>query len=331
MNKNLAIIGAGNIAPFHIEAAKNAGFNVISIAASKNSESAKILSLKYAIPNYFSNVSDLLIDNSFDCLSIMIPPSATEEILSKVATINKPTIIEKPTALSSGFLDDFIDKKNIIVGFNRRFYKTISELYSECSQRKGIYSFEVVESLNSNHNVYEAIQYAIMNNTIHMVDLVRFLIGDYELKDFVFSKINYMLRSRIYVKDNYIGELQISFGSKKNTKIEFETKENNLLLKPLEILQRFNAMKITEPNHNTPVRTYLPIWSDEGIKKQVIETGSLKPGFADQYVEFRGFCEKGIISKRMATLEDVHSALYKCELLVNHYESNLNTTNQTRF
>lgn len=327
MSKNLAIIGAGNIAPFHIEAAKNAGFNITSIAASTNSESAKILSVKYEIPKYFSNVSDLLTDNSFDCLSIMIPPAATEQILSKIETINKPTIIEKPVALSSTFLENFIDNKNIIVGFNRRFYKSISELKSEDSKHKGIYSFEAVESLDPNCNVYESIENTLINNTIHMVDLIKYLIGDYELREFVFSEINYMLRSRIYAKNRYKGELQISFGSKKNTKIEFETEQNNLILKPLENLQRFNAMKITEPNQNTPVRTYFPTWTDVGIKNQVFETGTFKPGFADQYVEFMGFCEKNIISLRMATVGDVYFALRKCELLVKQYVGNLNEIN----
>jgi hypothetical protein len=327
MSKNLAIIGSGNIAPFHIEAAKNAGFNITSIAASTNSESARILSVKYEIPNYFSNVNDLLMDNSFDCLSIMIPPAATEEILSRIATINKPTIIEKPTALSSIFLENFIDNKNIIVGFNRRFYKSISELKSEASKHEGIYSFEAVESLEPNGNIYESIENTLVNNTIHMVDLIKYLIGDYELREFVFSEINYMLRSRIYANNSYKGELRISFGSKKNTKIEFETVHNNLILKPLENLQRFNAMKITEPSRNIPVRTYLPTWTDVEIKHEVFETGTLKPGFADQYVEFMGFCEKGIISLRMATLDDVHSALRKCELLVNQYVSNLNAIN----
>lgn len=324
MSKNLAIIGAGNIAPFHIEAAKNAGFNITSIAASKNSKSARILSVKYEIPNYFSNVSDLLIDNSFDCLSIMIPPAATEKLLSKISTINKPTIIEKPTALSSTFLENFIDNKNIIVGFNRRFYKSISELKSEDSKHEGIYYFEAVESLEPNCNIYESIENTLVNNTIHMVDLIKYLIGDYELREFVFSEINYMLRSRIYAKNNYKGELQISFGSKKNTKIEFETENNNLILKPLENLQRFNAMKITEPSRNTPVRTYLPIWTDVQIKNEVFETGTLKPGFTDQYVEFMEFCKKGIASSRMATLDDVHSALRKCELIVKQYVSALN-------
>jgi hypothetical protein len=160
-----------------------------------------------------------------------------------------------------------------------------------------------------------------------MVDLIKYLIGDYELREFVFSEINYMLRSRIYANNSYKGELRISFGSKKNTKIEFETVHNNLILKPLENLQRFNAMKITEPSRNIPVRTYLPTWTDVEIKHEVFETGTLKPGFADQYVEFMGFCEKGIISLRMATLDDVHSALRKCELLVNQYVSNLNAIN----
>lgn len=324
MSKNLAIIGSGNIAPFHIEAAKNAGFNITSIAASTNSESARILSVKYGIPDYFSNVSDLLIDNSFDCLSIMIPPAATEQLLSKISTINKPTIIEKPTALSSTFLENFIDNENIIVGFNRRFYKSISELKSEASKHEGIYSFEAVESLEPNCNIYESIENTLVNNTIHMVDLIKYLIGDYELREFVFSEINYMLRSRIYANNNYKGELQISFGSKKNTKIEFETEHSNLILKPLENLQRFNAMKITEPSRNMPVRTYLPTWTDVRIKNEVFETGTLKPGFADQYVEFMEFCKKGIASSRMATLEDVHSALRKCELIAKQYVSALN-------
>ena len=327
MSKKLAIIGSGNIAPFHIEAAKNAGFNITSIAASKNSESARILSVKYEIPNYFSNVIDLLVDNSFDCLSIMIPPGATEKILPKISTINKPTIIEKPTALSSTFLENFIENKNIIVGFNRRFYKSISELKLEDSKHKGIYNFEAVESLEPTCNIYESIENTLMNNTIHMVDLIKYLIGDYELREFVFSEINYMLRSRIYANNNYKGELQISFGSKKNTKIEFETESNNLILKPLENLQRFNAMKITEPSRNTPIRTYLPTWTDVRIENEVFETGTLKPGFRDQYFEFMEFCKKGKTSSRMATLDDVHSALRKCELIVKQYVSALNAIN----
>jgi len=324
MSQNLAIIGAGNIAPFHIEAALYAGFNITSIAASENSQSALQLSRKFDIPKYFPTVNDLLIDNSFDCLSIMIPPAATEGILSKVAFLDKPTLIEKPVVLSSNFLENFIENKNIFVGFNRRFYKTISELKSESSRHMGIYSFEAVESLNSNYNVYETIENTIMNNTIHMVDLVKYLIGDYELKEFVFSKINCMLRSRIYVKNNYIGELQISFGSKKNTKIEFETEQNNLILRQLEHLQRFNTIEITEPNLNIPVRTYSPTWTKDGVENQIFETGTLKPGFADQYVEFMDSCEKKIVPLRMASISDVQYALRKCELLVQQYRSNLN-------
>jgi len=324
MSQNLAIIGAGNIAPFHIEAALDAGFNITSIAASENSQSALQLSRKFDIPKYFPTVNDLLIDNSFDCLSIMIPPAATEGILSKVAFLGKPALIEKPVALSSNFLENFIENKNIFVGFNRRFYKTISELKLESNRNMGIYSFEGVESLNSNFNVYETIENTIMNNTIHMVDLVKYLIGDYELKEFVFSKINYMLRSRIYVKNNYMGELQISFGSKKNTKIEFETEQNNLILRPLENLQRFNAMEITEPNLKIPVRTYAATWTKTGVENQIFETGTLKPGFADQYVEFMSSCEKKKVPLRMASISDVLYALRKCELLVKQYRSNLN-------
>ena len=324
MSKNLAIIGSGNIAPFHIEAAINAGFVVSSIAASQNSESAKILRVKYEIPKYFSNVSDLLIDNSFDCLSIMIPPAATEKILSKVSALNKPTLIEKPVALSSTFLENFIHKENIFVAFNRRFYETVASFKIMSTKEKGIYSFDVVESLNSNQTTYESIKNIIINNSIHMVDLIKYLVGNYEIREFFFSQINNTLIGRIFVDNEYTGELKISFNSKRNTKIEFETSSINLLLKPLEILQKYNDLRIIEPSTNTPIRLYSPFWNDEKTFGNVHESGPFKPGFAEQYIEFINFSEKNIIPLRLATLKDAQSAIKMCEILINQYGSNLN-------
>lgn len=324
MSKHLAIIGSGNITPFHIEAAINAGFVISSIAASPNSESAKILGVKYKIPNYFSNVSDLLVDNSFDCLSIMIPPAATEKILSKVAAINKPTLIEKPVALSSNFLENYTHKENIFVAFNRRFYETIASFMIISTKEKGIYSFDIVESLNSNHTIYESIKNTIINNSIHIIDLIKYLVGNYEIKEFIFSKTNNTLIGRIFVDSKYTGDLKISFNSKRNTKIEFESANINLLLQPIEIFQKFNDFKIIEPSTSTPIRQYLPFWNDENTLKGVRESGPFKPGFAGQYIEFMNFCEKKIVPLKLATLKDAQSAIKLCEILIEQYGFNLN-------
>jgi len=324
MSKNLAIIGSGNIAPFHIEAAINAGFVVSSIAASQNSESAKTLKIKYGIPNYFSNVSDLLIDNSFDCLSIMIPPAATEKILSKVAALNKPILIEKPVALTSNFLENFTHKENIFVAFNRRLYETIASFKIISTKEKGIYSFDIVESLNSNQTMDESIKNAIINNSIHMIDLIKYLVGNYEIKEFIFSKTNNTLMGRIFVDNEFTGELKISFNSKRNTKIEFESSNVNLLLKPLEIFQKFNDLEIIEPSTNNPIRLYSPFWNDKNTFENVHESGPFKPGFAEQYIEFLNFSEQNIIPSRLATLKDAQSAIRICEVLIKQYEGNLN-------
>jgi predicted dehydrogenase len=327
MSQHLAIIGAGNIAPFHVEAALNAGFKITSIAASENSQSALQLSRKFQIPKYYPSVEELLSENNFDCLSIMIPPAATEKILAKVALLDKPTIIEKPVASSSNFLENFIDNKNVFVGFNRRFYRTISELKSESSKNKGIYSFEAVESLNSKKSVYLSIQNAIMNNTVHIIDLIKYLVGNYELKDYIYSQTNHTLIARIFVKNEYIGDLKISFESKKNTKIEFESSNLNLILKPLEILQKYNDLQISDPTTDTPVRIYLPNWNDKKIPGVVYEPGPFKPGFADQYLEFINFCEKNIMPIRLATLKDAQYTIQKCERLMEQYGRNLNYGN----
>jgi predicted dehydrogenase len=324
MSKNLAVIGSGTIAPSHIEAAINAGFIISSISASTNSESARILSVKYEIPNYFSNVNDLLMDNSFDCLSIMIPPAAAEKILPEVAALNKPTLIEKPVALSSKFLENFTHKQDIFVAFNRRFYETIASSKIISTKEKGIYSFDIVERLNSNQTVYESIKSTIINNSIHIVDLIQYLVGNYELNEFIFSKTNNTLLVRIFVGNDYAGELKISFNSKRNTKIEFESSNINLLLKPLEILQKFNDLKIIEPTINTPIRLYSPFWNDEKTFGNVHESGPFKPGFAEQYIEFFNFSEKNIKPLRLATLKDAQSAIRICEILIEQYGNNLN-------
>ena len=324
MKKNLAIIGSGNIAPFHIEAAIRAGFSISAIASSHKSKSAKLLSQKYEIPKCFPDVDDLLEENSFDCLSIMIPPATLEKLLLRILPIKKPILIEKPLALTSNSLDNFTGEKNIFVAYNRRFYKTIGELKSESVKSKGIYSFEAVESLEENCDTFESIKFKLVNNTVHVFDLIKYLIGDYKMKEFVFSKVNYTLKARLYVKSKYSGDFRVSFGSKRNSNIEFENQNLNITLKPLEYLQKFSQLEVTQPTDNCPLRIYTPVWNNTASSGTVNDSDRYKPGFVEQYRELMTVNEVERKSFRLATVQDAQDALKKCEDVLAEYRSNWN-------
>jgi hypothetical protein len=163
-----------------------------------------------------------------------------------------------------------------------------------------------------------------------MIDLMFFILGKHELDDFVFSPTNSTLKCRILVNSKYKGDLQISFNSNKNTKIEFENDKLRIEVKPLETLQKFNTMKVIEPVAGKAFRTYVPYWSDENVPHVTQEDGKYKPGFFEQYKEFKLYCERGDATKNLASLKDAQNALMHAEKIVEIYNSFMPTSNVDR-
>jgi predicted dehydrogenase len=319
MKNKIAFIGSGKVATFHIEAALRAGFIITSISATDKSKSALEISKKYDIPNYFERTEDLLSSNKYDCLSVITPPSVTIKLLELIENKNVPALIEKPGALNSISLNKFIHLKNIFVGYNRRYYKTIQALELMSDNRDGLYTFSIIETAKIENDILEEISYAVLNNSVHILDLINYLLGKCEIRNSVYSKINHNLNCRIYQGDNFIGNLTLSFNSIKNTSIEFDCTELNVNLSPIEKLQVKNEFAIIPPDRKYAYNRYETILNDTAEQGDVIETGELKPGFLGQYIDFLQYCNMGIKPQRLASLEDAVDAIRIAESVINQY------------
>jgi len=320
MKQKLALIGSGKIAPFHIAAAIKAGFKVNAIASSNKSNSALKLSKEYEIPFYFESVTELIESKKYNSFAILTPPVETIQILHQVYALEVPILTEKPVSLQSKKLNGFVKEKHIFVAYNRRFYDTIAELKKVEARQGGIFNFEIIESNDKKFKLSDSVESAILENSVHILDLIHYILGAYSLREFIYSPITNNIQSRIYVKNIFKGNLSISFDAIKNTRIDHQSKNLNITLSPLEKMNKYNAMKIIEPDFDTAIRRYIPSWSGDSNQGELSENSRFKPGFLKQYLEFYNYCNAKIKPATLANIADARYALDKGELIVKQFK-----------
>ena len=122
----LAIVGSGEIANFHVAAAKSAGFDVVGVAARKNSQTVNAFAQTHAIEKVWSDPTELVANGEWDALILAASTEAIIPLLKQALDVGKPVLVEKPISTSSSELIPLISyKKNVMVGFNRRFYTPV--------------------------------------------------------------------------------------------------------------------------------------------------------------------------------------------------------------
>jgi predicted dehydrogenase len=323
MKDKIAFIGSGKVSKFHIEAALEAGFTVTAISATDKSKSALELSKQYAIANYFERTEELLRSNVYDCISVVTPPDISVKLIGSISKRNITALIEKPGALDSASLNEYAQIKNIFVGYNRRYYKTIDDLKSINLQNPGLFQFSVIEFADPYRNILLDIEDTVLNNSVHMLDLLTYLIGKCDLRDPVYSEINHSLNCRVFHADDYVGNINLSFNSKKNTSIEFENSDLSIKISPLEKLQKSNNFKVISPELNHAYTRYKTTFGKSAEPMEIIESGNLKPGFLGQYLDFYQFCNSGVKPKKLASLDDAEKVLKLAEFIVGLYRLHL--------
>ena len=320
MSLRLGIIGAGSISRFHILAARNAGFRISAICASENSKSALKLKDEFGIDKYYTNSTKFISSTSYDCIAIITQPEVTMEFISEVSDKKIPILIEKPVSMNSHSLIRFKDLDNVLVAYNRRYYNTIAELIKEHFANAGIFKFASVESVdNINHN-FDMIKNEILKNTVHMLDLIRYILGDISLDNFTFFRTNLSLTCNILQDKKNVGQFSLSFNSKKNSCIDFENDLINIRLSPIERLVKYNSFDIKPPNNTYSYTRYNPIFSDNFQGFEIVETGKFKPGFQGLYEDFKKICMNDPKYIKGASILDAIGALNLAEQIIQKIE-----------
>lgn len=317
MITRLGIVGAGAIIKFHIEAFLHVGVEIVGICATENSTNAKNTSEVYQIP-YFSNVNEMISKANANGYLLSVHPSSVYDILTKFRDVELPILVEKPGFTESVNLNFQLENssKNRFVAFNRRHYESVEHIKNAYNLNGGFLEFDIVEKADLSD--FQQISNAIINNSCHLIDLVGYLCGNYQLKEYHFSTSSNSFHARIYnYSSQLLGSLNIYFNSPLNPAIRVHTLDSFFELKPIEICNSFNKIKIIEPTIELPIRIYEPYWSGTGPGKILCDT-RFKPGFLNQALNFIN-CERD--NKKLCTLEEA-SKTFNLAQEISHFIKN---------
>ena len=317
MSKTIAILGAGNIAQHHLDAYRLLGITNFEVASSQNSKSIDAFCKKNNINTSYKDPLNLVKSKKWDAIIIATPTSNAISYLSLLKADYRKILVEKPVALESQKLIEFMDRDNIVVGYNRRFYDTSSYALSFLKNKSSFYvDVSIPESAFKKLGWSKNLPYYVYENSTHVFDLLHFLLGKITIdkiegkyidKNFsaIFANCIDQNFNKIYIRMN--------FDAPENFAIKIVTDSEILELRPLEILEHFYGMRVVEPTNSNPIRLYKPICLERVIEKTDL---NLKPGFLAQSKQFLKFLDnndKGIF----ASLQDAYIALKFVESINN--------------
>lgn len=191
---NLVILGAGGIAHTHAQALQHSkAFNLIGVCGNMHQQVDEFAK-QYNINAYYS-LEDLLNDSNVDVVSVCTPSGLHAEQGTMIARSGKHVLMEKPIALTVAAAKHLIEdcrQSKVFIGafFQRRFEEDVIKLKNIISSGK----LGEVFHLSLQMNWYRSPEYyatggwrgtwamdgggALMNQSIHYVDMVCNLLGD---------------------------------------------------------------------------------------------------------------------------------------------------------
>ena len=316
----IGFIGAGSVARAHVAASIAAGFIPTAICGNNLSERAKALSMEIPGLKYFENIDELL-KSDLDCISILLNSDISLRIYRRVIEQkNIPVLIEKPVAQKSRDLKNNLDldRMNTLVGYNRRFYSSVTDVKEILDESAFIQSQWTIPEISWEKSPSSDVRnFYLLENAVHILDLFLYLHGSPSQSTFYNHNRNDFLQGSTSIhkfENKAIASLTISFGIPDNTSVSFYASSNYYLLKPFEILKKFTDMTTKPANDLTPFKKYIPT---ESINWQISEHDlSFKPGFYKQYCELRDICS-GKPRKTGASLRDAFNVLEFAENIIN--------------
>jgi predicted dehydrogenase len=314
----IGIIGAGNIARHHMEAAKASGLELEAICGLPNSVRAKTLGDEFGVKNICQDINQLL-NSKLDAVIVCSSTESQIEVLMALRDLNLPVLVEKPVALSSEPIIDLHPSLNskVMVGFNRRFYSSTQEMKKNLDRSRGVYfSCNIPEISWEIQSEEEKRKDFILQNTIHIFDLLNYLFGEVE-EFFYKGKSNSQVNEKIIhfsTINGHTGLISLTFGIPDNPSITANLPGKRLTLLPIEIFKEFEGLEMKKIGKVN--KTYKPIETTTWLPQDVDTV--YKAGFVMQMQEFRKFIDGDPLSIG-ANLSDAYKAIRLAEVVNDIY------------
>ena len=313
--KQIVLIGTSQIMQYHASALKESGLDLQAVASSNSHSSSQVkFASRNNIPKNFSNWKELLEQEQYDGIVIGTRIESTLEILEHAIKQNVPILVEKPVSVNSNDIKNLIKKshKLIMVGFNRRFYHTVNTLKNliEIENTPVIANMVIPESNLQN----------FFTNSIHSIDLLRYVFGDIKLefsKKLIKNKMVNGVTATFSNKKNDLIQLTGIWNAPANVSLSVFSEKKQFELKPYETLKIFDDLKVIEPTANEPIRKYAPKLMEQ-IDLEPIDK-KFKPGFFQQSNAFSELIKTKKKSNYAATLTDTLHSIEICEKLLGKF------------
>ena len=290
----LAMIGCGKIASSHVEALSRIGLNISHCASRYNSSRVSDFAKKHKIPYIWKDPIKLAKSSeNWDGIILCSSTNSVPKLLDILIKQKKPIMVEKPVSIGLNYLKKFKNKNPdfVIVAFNRRYYRTSlkARKFIEKSNGQILCNLKLPERIKKNSNKLKKF-FNIFDNSVHGIDLLRFLFGDLEIISNTKVKLNNFDSGRVVLlksEKNHLCNITISPNSPDNFSLEIENGTERFLMKPFENYEIFDGLKVIKPNKKYPLRVYKPSIIEKGnVFGKEIKNIDLKPGFYGQANDF---------------------------------------------
>jgi predicted dehydrogenase len=315
----LALIGSGPIAGFHVSAARKAGFRVTAVAGRHESKRAREFSRQHEIERVWSDPLELAASSAWDALIIAVTTEATLDILRAAAVHGKPVLVEKPVTLEAALLAPYRTCwPHVIVGYNRRYYDPVRAARRFVHSRPACLAhMQLPETLAPMDRSIDEREHAVRINSVHGLDLLRFLFGDLTVESVSSLGDPAELRGRFATLRSARGDLcavTANWNAPANFTVDINAGDERFQLLPFEVGRVFRGMEVVEPTPEVPIRRYFPICV------QTVPPGpdaaEFKPGFLRQATTLRGLVEGVPAGPEAASLDDAYAALDLAEVIL---------------
>jgi UDP-N-acetyl-2-amino-2-deoxyglucuronate dehydrogenase len=224
-----AIIGCGRIAPNHIAAAIKNELEIVAVCDLEEIKTETIVN-DYNLSSYtkkYTNYEEMLKKENIDLIAICTESGNHAEIAKHCIKNNVHLIIEKPIALSLKDADEIIalsKDHNVVVSacHQNRFNKSIQKIRESIEQNRLGKLFHGTAHIRWNRGLdyytqapwrgtWEQDGGALMNQCIHNIDLLRWMMGN-EIEE-VFAYTDNLNHSFIETEDLGLALVKFKNGS----------------------------------------------------------------------------------------------------------------------
>ena len=318
----VGIVGVGEISDWHVRALQVAGCTVTAVAARPGSARLQAFATRHAISQVYNDWQALLgREDEWDALVIATPPDITPTILTAALGLGIPILVEKPVAWESSVLHALCERAQgrVIVGFNRRFYRTTELARAEARNGPPLLATLTLPDAVTVPDDDTTGRYlrALFDMGSHGLDLLRFVLG--ELEVVLVQPVPGPNRratgfaATLASGRNDVVQVLGNWRTPANYALTLHRPNRRFEMLPLEVATIYEGMDVLEATDEFPVRRYLPraterIFLDEIDRRE-------KPGFVAQARAFVRLIRGEPLGSQAATLSDALAAVRLCEVL----------------